>query len=55
MPDDKTVRGTPFACFHAGAKEGWAQFRLEPPDVPLPARGNGSCGACWVPRAWRCR
>jgi hypothetical protein len=40
MLNDETVRGTNFACFHAGPKEGWAQFRLEPPDVPMPARGK---------------
>ncbi len=40
MLNDETVRGTNFACFHAGPMEGWAQFRLEPPDVPLPARGK---------------
>ena len=40
MLADKTVRGTNFTCFHAGPKEGWAQFRLEPPDVPLPTRGK---------------
>src|SRR5437667_2185375 len=40
MLNDKTVRGTHFTCFHAGSMEGWAQFRLEPPDVPLPARGK---------------
>jgi mannose-6-phosphate isomerase-like protein (cupin superfamily) len=38
--NDKTVRGTNFTCFHAGPKEEWAQFRLEPPDVPLPVRGK---------------
>jgi mannose-6-phosphate isomerase-like protein (cupin superfamily) len=37
---DKTVRGANFACVHAGPKEGWAQFRLEPPEVPLPIRGK---------------
>lgn len=40
MPDEKAVRGTKFTCFHAGPKEGWAQYRLEPPDVPLPAKGK---------------
>ena len=35
MLNDKTVRGMNFTCFHAGPKEGWAQFRLGPPDVPL--------------------
>ncbi len=40
MTSEKTVRGTNFSCFHAGPKEGWTQFRLEPPDVPMPARGK---------------
>ena len=40
MLDDKMARGTHFTCVHAGPMEGWAQFRLEPPDVPLPARGK---------------
>src|SRR5262245_32637826 len=40
MPNDETVRGTNFTCFHAGPKEGWAEFRLEPPDGPVPARGK---------------
>jgi hypothetical protein len=40
MPDDRTVRGGNFTCFHAGPKEGWAEFLLEPPDVPLPAWGK---------------
>jgi len=40
MLNDKVVRGGDFTCFHAGPKEGWAQFHLEPPDVPMPARGK---------------
>jgi mannose-6-phosphate isomerase-like protein (cupin superfamily) len=40
MTNASTVRGTNFACFHAGPKEGWTQFRLEPPAVPMPARGK---------------
>ena len=40
MTDEKTVRGTSFTCFHAGPMEGWAQFHMEPPDVPMPARGK---------------
>jgi mannose-6-phosphate isomerase-like protein (cupin superfamily) len=40
MLNDKTVRGTNFTCVHAGSKEAWSEFRLEPPDVPLPARGK---------------
>ncbi len=35
-----TVRGANFTCFHAGPLEGWARFRLGPPDVPVPARGK---------------
>jgi mannose-6-phosphate isomerase-like protein (cupin superfamily) len=38
--DDNAVRGTNFTCFHAGPKEGWTQFRLEPPEVPMPTRGK---------------
>ena len=40
MTKDATVRGANFTCVHAGPKEGWAQFRLGPPDVPLPVRGK---------------
>jgi mannose-6-phosphate isomerase-like protein (cupin superfamily) len=40
MTEQMTVRGTHFACFHAGPKEGWTQFRLEPPAVPVAARGK---------------
>jgi mannose-6-phosphate isomerase-like protein (cupin superfamily) len=40
MADTKIVRGEGFACFHAGPKESWTQYRLEPPDVPVPARGK---------------
>jgi mannose-6-phosphate isomerase-like protein (cupin superfamily) len=40
MLSEKTVRGAHFAGFHAGPMEGWTQFHLEPPDVPLPARGK---------------
>ena len=40
MLADKTVRGTNFTCYHAGPKEGWAEFRLEPPAVPVPVRGK---------------
>src|SRR5436309_13691041 len=40
MLNDKAVRGSNFTCVHAGPMEGWAQFRLEPPDAPLPARGK---------------
>src|SRR5437588_2973300 len=40
MLNDQTVRCKNFTCVHAGPKEGWAEFRLEPPDVPMPARGK---------------
>jgi mannose-6-phosphate isomerase-like protein (cupin superfamily) len=40
MLNDEALRGTNFACFHAGPKEGWSEFRLEPPAVPLPFRGK---------------
>src|SRR6266851_1454679 len=40
MMKEETVRGTNFTCFHAGPKEGWTQYRLEPPEVPLPAKGK---------------
>jgi uncharacterized cupin superfamily protein len=38
--NDKTTQGTNFTCFHAGPMEEWAQFHLEPPDVPRSARGK---------------
>ncbi len=40
MTRERTVRGSNFTCFHAGPKESWSEFRLGPPDVPLPARGK---------------
>jgi mannose-6-phosphate isomerase-like protein (cupin superfamily) len=40
MLNEKAVRRTNFTCFHAGPKEGWTQYRLEPPEVPMPARGK---------------
>ena len=40
MLNDTTVRGTNFTCVHTGPKENWTEFRLEPPDVPMPARGK---------------
>jgi hypothetical protein len=52
MLNDRTVQGSNFTCFHGGPKEGWTQFRLEPPEVPRPAKGKpflrkllGSAGA----------
>lgn len=40
MTTDMSVRGTNFSYFHAGPKEAWTQFRLEPPAVPIPAKGK---------------
>jgi mannose-6-phosphate isomerase-like protein (cupin superfamily) len=40
MLDDRTLSGANFTCVHAGPKEGWAQFLLEPPDVPIPVSGK---------------
>jgi mannose-6-phosphate isomerase-like protein (cupin superfamily) len=40
MIDGQLVRGTHFTCFHAGTKEGWTQYHLEPPIVPRPATGK---------------
>jgi uncharacterized cupin superfamily protein len=40
MTSEKTVRGAHFTCFHGGPKEAWSQFRLEPPAVPLAAKGK---------------
>jgi hypothetical protein len=40
MSNERTGRAANFTCFHAGPMEGWAQFRLEPPDVPLPTKGK---------------
>ena len=36
MLTEKTVRGTNFTCVHAGPMDGWGQFRMEPPEVPMP-------------------
>jgi mannose-6-phosphate isomerase-like protein (cupin superfamily) len=40
MIQDRLVRGADFVCVHAGPKDGWTQFRLEPPEVPFSARGK---------------
>jgi mannose-6-phosphate isomerase-like protein (cupin superfamily) len=40
MPNEKTVQASNFTCCHAGPKEGWAQFRLEPPNAPVPMQGK---------------
>jgi mannose-6-phosphate isomerase-like protein (cupin superfamily) len=38
--NDDAVRGTNFTCFHAGPKERWTKYRMEPPEVPMPTRGK---------------
>jgi uncharacterized cupin superfamily protein len=40
MRNDQRLQGTNFACIHAGPKEGWREFFLNPPDVPMPTRGK---------------
>jgi mannose-6-phosphate isomerase-like protein (cupin superfamily) len=40
MLNERTIRGDNFTCFHAGPREQWVQFQLEPPEVPLAARGK---------------
>jgi mannose-6-phosphate isomerase-like protein (cupin superfamily) len=40
MLQERSTRSGNFACFHAGPREGWSEFRLEPPAVPMPARGK---------------
>jgi mannose-6-phosphate isomerase-like protein (cupin superfamily) len=40
MFNEKTVHGDHFTAFHAGPMAEWTQFRLDPPDVPMPARGK---------------
>jgi mannose-6-phosphate isomerase-like protein (cupin superfamily) len=40
MLNDQTVRGANFTCVHAGPKDGWSEFHIEPPDVPRPMRGK---------------
>lgn len=38
--NDQTVQGTNFTCFHAGPAESWMQYELEPPAVPMRAKGK---------------
>jgi mannose-6-phosphate isomerase-like protein (cupin superfamily) len=40
MTNDQTIQGTNFTCFHAGPKDGWAQFHMERPEVPTPVKGK---------------
>ena len=40
MLNDKTVQAANFTCFHAGPMEGWARYRLEPPNAPVQMQGK---------------
>jgi mannose-6-phosphate isomerase-like protein (cupin superfamily) len=40
MLNDRTVRGTNLTGFHAGPMAEWTQYRMEPPDIPMPVRGK---------------
>ena len=40
MLDEQVVQGKNYTCFHAGPKDDWTRFRLDRPDVPMPARGK---------------
>jgi mannose-6-phosphate isomerase-like protein (cupin superfamily) len=40
MNADAKNQATNFTCFHAGPKEGWKQFQLEPPAAPVPVQGK---------------
>lgn len=40
MLNEKTVCGANFTVFHAGPMAEWTQFRLDPPDVPAPAKSK---------------
>jgi len=34
------IRGDTYTGFHAGPMTEWSQFRIEPPEVPLPTKGK---------------
>ena len=40
MLSNAILKGSNFTCVHAGPTEGWSEFALEPPDVPMPVRGK---------------
>jgi mannose-6-phosphate isomerase-like protein (cupin superfamily) len=40
MLKEQTTLATNFTAFHAGPMSEWQEFRVEPPDVPLPAKGK---------------
>ncbi|HVX14173.1 MAG TPA: cupin domain-containing protein [Pirellulales bacterium] len=40
MLDERTRHESNFTCVHAGPMDDWAQFKMEPPDVPRPSKGK---------------
>jgi len=40
MLTDRTIQGANFTCFEAGPREGWNDFRLEPPHAPIAMQGK---------------
>jgi mannose-6-phosphate isomerase-like protein (cupin superfamily) len=40
MWSEKQLRGENFAGFHAGPMTEWTQFHLQPPEVPVAAKGK---------------
>jgi mannose-6-phosphate isomerase-like protein (cupin superfamily) len=40
MLGEMQVRGDNYTGFHAGPMAEWAQFRMEPPNVPMPLKGK---------------
>jgi uncharacterized cupin superfamily protein len=40
MTDVAKDQGRNFTCVHAGPKEGWTRFGLEPPAAPMPVKGK---------------
>lgn len=40
LTERTTAKGTNYTCVHAGPMNEWAQFKLEPPDVPRPSKGK---------------
>ena len=40
MLNERRVQGDNFTVFHAGPMVEWTDFRLGPPDVPMPAKGK---------------
>src|ERR1043166_8811464 len=40
MSNDQPTRGRHLSCFRAGPMAAWAQYFLEPPGVPRPAKGK---------------